>query len=607
MHGIFSSKATLWLVLAAGVAVHPARVWADGNWADVRGIAFPEARATLFATLADVRAAAPTPARSDAEAALLLDLAERYLEVVFVPEGAAVVAALANVPLPSARSARRAALRAAFTSLDPRAAPPAAGPPPGAFGDLPGAAAIRSHALVRSGRTADAVALVAGTLASLDEAPPALRARVLPDLVEAALAEDRPALAAALHERLLGVADLAESGAPAYLAALRHVAAGDAAAAAAGFAAAGATDTIWGHRARLAGIELDHDADTIEAADAIERLAGARAHWRGDLEALGTLRRIAALATETDDSLVAAMALGEVWWRGGRTEAAADGALAALRTFYDAGASGKLALRDFMEGHRRIAGAFRLLPGYATLSEGFADHILSRGAAAAAAAEYALTRAHLEFGAERGLRALPAARLDLLRLKEADAHLAGGRTDAALQLLREPLLSADAGHAERLAELRLRHLVLTGDSPAAASAGSGATADLLARAARAHVLAGRWAPALDAYRALWGRAGGEVAPEDAIGALLAAHHGGDPAMLARAEQVLASAGGVRAEAVEGGLAPGDDPGALGAARLRGALARADGALRVGTRLGGGAPADPSDKGGDINTSLTGGP
>ena len=608
MFGISSSATIRRFVVAAGIAVLFANARADAEPPSAPGIPFPAARASLLSSLATVRAAAPTPEQSDAEAALLLDLAERHLEVAFVPEGAAIVASLADVPLPSAQSARRGALRAAFSSLDPRAASPAAGPPPGAFGDLPSAAVIRSHALVRAGRSTDASALVAGSLASLDETPPALRAHVLPDLVEAAVAADRPALAAALHERLVGVAHLAESGAPTYLAARRDAAAGSEAAAAAGFAAAGATDTIWGHRGRLAGIDLDLDAGTIELAHAFERLAAARARWRGDLEALDTLRRIAALAAETGDSLVAAGALGEIWWRGGRTEAAADDALAALRTFYDAGASGELALRAFMEGHRRIAGAFRLMPGYAALSEGFADHVLSRGASAAAAAEYALTRAHLGFGAERGLWPPSPSRLDLLRWKEADAHLAGGRPDAALELLRDPFPPADARHAARLAELRLRHLALT-DDPAAAPVpiGSDATPELLARVAKGHVLAGRWAPALDAYRALWRGAGGDVAPEDAIGALLAAHHGADAAMLARAERALAAAGGVRADAVQGGLAPGDDPGALGAARLRGALARADGALRVGARLAGGAPADPAGDGGDINASLTGGP
>ena len=606
MYRFFSSAVAACLVLTAGAVMSPACASVDGE--SVRGpaIAFAQARSALLSSLADVRAAAPTPSRDDAEAALLLDLAERHLKVALLPEGAAIVAALADVPLTSVQSARRGALRAAFASLDPRAASPAVAPPLETFGNLAGAAVLRSHALARTGRAAEALALVAGSLTSVDEAPPAVRARVLPDLVEAAVTADRPALAAALHQRLIGVADLAEPGALAYLAARRDVAAGEPAAAAAGFAAAEATGTIWGHRARLAGIDLDLESGTLEPTDALGRLAGARARWRGDGEALGTLRRIARLATETGDSLAAASASGEIWSRGGRTEAAANETLAALRTFYDAGASGDLALHDLMEGHRQVAGAFRLLPGYAALSEGFADRLVSRGATEAAAVEYRLTRAHLEFGAERGLWAPSPSRLDALRLKEADAHLAGGRPDAALPLLRDPLSSSDAGPAARLAELRIRHLALIDDGPAV-SAGSEVAPDLLARAARAHVLARRWAPALDAYRTLLREAGGEVAPEDAIGALLAAHHGGDAAMQARAELSLTAAGGVRAEAVEGGLAPGDDLEALSAARLRGALARADGALRVGARLAGDAPTDPAGERGGINTSLTGGP
>ena len=185
----FSSLATaICLALVAGAASHPADAWADGRAdggpVEARTGAFPEHRAALLASLAEARAAAPTPGRDDAEAALLLELAELHLQVAFVPEGAALVAALAQAPLRQAQSARRGALRAAFASLDAgapssgldaRGVPLAAPPPLRALGDLPAAALLRAGALARSGRAAEALDLVAGSSASLDAAARAAR------------------------------------------------------------------------------------------------------------------------------------------------------------------------------------------------------------------------------------------------------------------------------------------------------------------------------------------------------------------------------------------------------------------------------------------------
>ena len=509
-----------------------------------RPAGFVDRHGALIVSLASVRALDPAPSRDEAEVGMLLDLAEQYLEVAFVREGQSIVVALADAPLRSRQSARRGALRAAFVSLDEPAAFPAPPPPPlRALGDLPGAKAIHAHALVGSGRGARALTLLADDVGAVDETPPALRARVLPGLLEAAVVAGQPGLAAALHDRLLGVAHFSEPGAIAYLTARQALAGGDEAGAAVHLVAAAATDTIWGHRARLDEIDIGRASETLDIPAALQKLAGARTRWRGDEASLGTLRRIAALAIKTKDPLGAAEALGEIWWRGGR--AAHDGSrvLEALGAFYAAGGSGALALHDFMEGHRHVAERFRLLPGYDVLSEGFADHLLSRGATDMAAAEYAAVRAHLEFGAERGLWPPLPSRHDALRLKEAGAHLAGGRLDAARALLRDPLRAATARDAARLGELRTHPLMLAGDAPAA-DPGPPAGAERPPAA---------WSPAADER------------------------------------------------------APRGDPGALGVARLRSALDRADDVLRASTETAKDAPADPAGDRGDINTSLTGGP
>ena len=595
-------------IMAASVLLgaHPGSGLAAGDSEQMPNLSFLEDRAELLASLAEVRATPPGPARDDAEAALLLDLAERYLAVAFVPEGRAIVAALSDAPLGPTQSARRSALGAAFALLSRRPRPDAPIPLP-ASPDLPGAAALRAYALVRSAQIDEGLALLTASPAALGETPPALRAHILPDLLDAAMASGRPALVEELFEHLTRTASLAEPGALHYLEARRDDLAGNAAAAAAGYADAATTATEWGHRARLADIELDLESGTSDSVEALRRLDGARAMWRGDSAALDTLGRIARIAARSGDASRAAEALGEIWWRGGRAEADAQEALSALRTFYQAGTSGDLPFEDLVEGHGRLARLFRLMPGYAALSEAFADHLLSRGATGAAAAEYAQTREHLQFGAEKGLWELPPSRSTGLVLKEAGALLDGGRVEAARPLLQEVPPAAAPADLAKLAELRMRYLVLTGDPATDAHpANSGTAPDLLSRAARTHLLARRWMPALDAYRALWQETRGEVTPDDAIGALLAAHHGGDPALLARAERRLADAGDARSDAVEGGLVPAGAPGALDAARLRGAMDRADGALRVSTRLAVDAPSGAADHGG-INTSLTGGP
>ena len=482
MHRVSSLVAFISVAMAVGgapmpAAARPADRAPERQSIEARPAGFADRHGVLIEALGFARALGPGPSRDDAEADVLLDMAEQYVEVAFVREGRSIVAALSDAPLRSTQSARRGALRAAFVSLDEPAAFPAPPPPPlRALADLPGAAAIHAHALVGSGRAAAALPLLEVDARAVDEASPALRARILPGLIEAAVVAGNSELAAMLQGRLVEVARFSEPGAISYLAARQAQAAGDEAGAAAHLGAAAAADTIWGHRARLDEIDTGRAAETLDMPAALGKLAVARARWRGDDASLGTLRRIAALATKTGDELGAAEALGEIWWRGGRAAHDAGRALEALGGFYAAGGSGEMALHDFIEGHRHVAERFRLLPGYDALSEGFADHLLSRGATDAAAAEYEAVRAHLEFGAERGLWAPAPARHDALRLKEAGAHIAGGRLDAARALLRDPLRAATARDAARLGELRAHPLMLAADAPAYAERPSDARA-----------------------------------------------------------------------------------------------------------------------------------
>jgi hypothetical protein len=511
----------------------------------------------------------------------LLDLAAFHLARGLIAEGLATLEGLDDASLSADLEARRRLLGSALTVLDLRgqsglreaiADLEAAGPDDAV-------AILLAHARQRAGAP-DAAEALSGRAAALDALPEPIIKRVLPSLLEAAIGAEEWALAQSLAERLAARHQPGEGALP-YL--LGEVAQGDGDLLTAfdRFAEAAPARDVYGHRARLALVGLGLEVDALSGVEALSMLERIHALWRGDAEAARTLLQMERVAKEMDDPRTAALALGELFaqYPGSlEAEAAEERALPLVMEFYERGRSGIIALDTFMEGHREIAAAYRFFPGFATVSEGFADHMREMGATGASAEEYSLTREYLAVAADLGLHSPDPAQLDRLRLKEAELRLDGALSEAAGNLLAPPLATDDPAMQEWLALLRARYFAMTGEMLLQDSEVRLQSEEFHRLVARGHSTAGAWEQARDAYATLWRMLGADMPLSDAVGLLIAAQRSGDADLVATAEALIASHGGLAAETVTNGFA--SEPVALRDLRAERARSFIDRAGRV---------------------------
>ncbi|MCU4654336.1 hypothetical protein N8I71_15960 [Roseibacterium sp. SDUM158016] len=521
----------------------------------------------------------------DAVARALLDLAMFHLARGFVSEGRTVVEAISTATLDPDLAARRNQLAAALSVIDPlwqgdvaQAVAALEGPPDSAD------SVFRAYGLQRLGDNEAASDVLSGAIRSFDALPPPLVERMLPALFSAAVIAEDWFLAHGLAERLTRV-DRHGGGALSYLLGTVALGGGQDLVAFEHFVEASSARDAWGHRARLAIVRLGLDYEAIGHDEALGLLARADSLWRGDEDDLETLLEMERVAIEGGDSKSAALALGDLVLRypnAPEAETAPERAMAHVRDYYTAGTSGGIPLEAFIEGHRELSSIFRFTPGYEQSSEIFAGHMRVIGAAAAAAEEFRLTREYLEASGELGLREPVPEQLDQLRLREAEAHLASGRMEAAAELLDAALLSQDAALLERLQLLRSRYASRMGEPLADWDAELPRSEEVLRIEARRLVSDRAWEEARDTYVELWRMLEDDLPPADAIGLLVAAERSGDIHLAETVAALLAGRNETLARVLVGGAAPSASGPDLGSASARALLERADEALqRVG--------------------------
>jgi hypothetical protein len=516
----------------------------------------------------------------------LLDLATFYLAHSFVLEGLSVVEALDDAPLETHQDARRRLLHAALVALDDRGGADieAAAAVLGEATPIGHARLLLAHAQARLGQAEASAATLSEAVGDLPAFPQGLARRVLPQLLEAAIAAEEWTLARRVAEELSRHTSRGDGALPFFLGEVAR-GGGDLLLAFDRYVEAASARDIWGHRARLAIVDLAFETGAIDAAEAYDMLVRVYALWRGDADAGATLLLMERMALAAGRTIDAVLAIGEFLDRHGddpAAAAAADRARSILRAYYAEGRSGEMPLDEFLSGHRSIANVFRFFPGYEDASESYADHMMSVGATAAAAQEYRLTREYLEAAGDLGLRDPDPVRLDALRLKEAEARLSGGQWNEAEALLAVPLLSQDGDLAARLALLRGVLFDATGILPEAGSATEVPRTETFVRLlAGLHSAEGSWDAALAAYTELWAMLGDDLPLGDAAGLLIAAHRAGDADLVAAAETLLSQRGGVVADIVDAGFAPPSLAGTgLGAESARLLIERADRALEM---------------------------
>jgi hypothetical protein len=547
---------------------------------------FLEARAARLEALAAAQnSQGLTGNAEDAVSRALIDLAAFYLAHGFIPEGRDITETLAEANMSPAMEARRDILNAALSVLDPLWRGDVADAV-ATLGTASGGTArvFEAYGLQRLQDAEGAAAVLSGSDRPFDAMPPALVARTLPPLLEAAVAAEDWPLARDLAERMTAIHEDGQGALP-YLLGLVALGGGQDLVAFEQLEEASAARDVWAHRARLLIVRLGLHYEAIDHDEALSMLARADALWRGDEDALQTLLDIERVATEAGYAKVAAIALGNLIMRHPDLPAAEEArprALAHLQQYYSAGIAGEIDLDTFMAGHREVSAFFRFTPGFEHASAAFADYLVSVGATAAAAQEYRLTREYLEAGGELGLRDPDPSQLDRLLLREAEMHLASGRMDAAEQLLGQRLRSGDAALSARRQELRERYVSLTGEQIMQGDDAPGGSEEMLRVAARAYIANRAWHSARDAYVELWRLVGDDLPPADAIGLLVAAERSGDTHLVETIAPLLSGQSEALAQVVLAEVAPNASGRDLGAASANALLNRADEALeRVG--------------------------
>ncbi|WP_341212416.1 hypothetical protein [uncultured Limimaricola sp.] len=492
-----------------------------------------ERRAALIEALSATR-------DTDQRADLLLDLAELSVGVALAPEAQSFLSGLPEAGpdgLDAAQALRRDRLGLAIWGVDGGMLSP---PLPSRqlieeTGDWDEAPVWRALAHAREGDAAGAAADLPRVGAVLDTMPPALAATLLPELLEAAIDASLWDTAHGLAQMFDVHAELRGGSAYRFLLGRAAQAGGNPVMAFDSYAMASGGGDVWAQRARLALVDLGRATGTLTPEDGAALLRQSWRLWRGDALEIATLERLAEVEHGRGETEAAIIAMTEIQRRHATSDAAIGSAARLdelVEELYTRGATGALPIGAFVAAHRRLSPDLMFRSGFAAQAEKLAARLLEIGATDAAAREYAMLRDQLAVMRDLGLEEVPAVRLDMLRLAQAEALLRGGQTVAAAQAL-----GATAATAP---ELRDRMEMLRARLSSAQGDGAGVIATRMEtptegyRRLRAAALfdRGDWSGARDGYAALWREPETPLGAGEAIRLLLAAHHSGDAALVA---------------------------------------------------------------------------
>jgi len=497
---------------------------------------FLEQRAALQAAFAGARAGTQ-------KAAALLDLAEFFMAQAMVPEGRSILSGLDGLPLAPDAAARRDAIALGLDLLDPlggsltSAAHGRLDDSWAGWADQPLFLALER---IRRGDFPGAAPHLEGALKRLETYPASFEAAVLPGLLQAAVETRHWQLARDLAARFAAHPELRDGSAYHFLLGRAAQAGGELVAAFDSYARVAAGSDQWAQRARLALVQLGQQTDTLSDEDARALLAQARRIWRGDALALQTLLALAEVDIALGDTVAALEVLAEITASFPDSPAAAaarEQAQDLLNAYYERAAAGETPLAELMEGHLRISLDYRFAPGFDALAEMFARRFLAAGASDVAAGEYGAIHDYLAVSRDLGLQEVAPARLDELRLKQAEALLTGGQHEAAAAVLARGIDTDRTALHDRLNLLRAQLFDATGEhGQVLQTQVLRPSEDYLRIKAEAHFAREDWAAAKAAYARLWHRQGDGLRFADAIRLVLAAHRAGDQEMtLALAE------------------------------------------------------------------------
>lgn len=534
-----------------------------------------------------VRLSAPVTSEGQADAgraALYLDLAELHLAQMMLPEASGYLDAVDTKRLDARLLARHHSIS---TTLQLLGATADSAPAIAASEGWTQGVALRTAALARSGNMdADPLPLAVAGLSSLSDP---IAAAILPDLLEAALAADDWNAAKELASDFSRHPMLRDSSAYRFLLARASEQSGDVLTAFDGYAEAAQGGDVYAHRARLKIVELGRRTETLPLEDAVALLKTARWSWSGDRYATEGAALLARYAAELGDTQAALWALQRVMTTADSPEEAEQArqhALSVISDFYRAGAAGDMPLDAFIEGHAAIMSHWGLEEGVIESAIALPESLLDAGMTAIAAREFRGLRAIAESAGSMGQSVLDPEVIDRLRCDEAQALLAGGQADAAVDLL---ISFGDRPDADpRMQLLLIQALSKAGRSDQMMQL-RGLALDIDTRRDRAVGLyeSGRWDAAQQALDDLWATYPAQFTFADATRLTLAAYQAGDMDTVRRTAAAFPTLTDLPAweELATGLLGPAPAAESLSTEMMRLSMANADRVLETVKSVG----------------------
>lgn len=469
----------------------------------------------------------------------LTDLAEFHLAHGMAAEGLSLLAGVNDPRLPPVLRLRAAAFELALGLIDPRDRPltdralALLAPKHVEWPEQPLFLALLR---IREGNMEGAGPLLDDALTRLARFPRTYQEVVLPGFLECAIETRQWRMARDLAAAFDGFAALRDGPAYHFLLGRAAEAGHENVAAFDSYARAMASKDLWGHRARRAIVDLGLKTQSLDAKDAVALLSIEKDLWRGDMYAGDVLRDLASLQLIEGDTVAALETYGAIIASRRGTAMANESIQKAHRLiadFYAKGADGQMPLAAFMAAHDRIARHYRFDPVFADAAEVFADTFLSTGATTVAAREYETIGEYLTVAEDLGLTEPDQERLAMLKLKRAQALLAGGQYDLLADLLLQGVESQDAALLHKIDLVTAQLYSETGQhAETLSTAGNDPAPKLVRLRAQAHFQRENWEASEAAYAELWAIEGADMPFPDAVNFLLASYRNGNMAQTA---------------------------------------------------------------------------
>jgi hypothetical protein len=222
------------------------------------------------------------------------------------------------------------------------------------------------------------------------------------------------------------------------------------------FAKSSLGDDIFAQKSKLNIVDIGLSTKTMPLADAKVFLDDIIINWGGGEIEFEALKRLISIHEEEEDNISALLSIGDTIRRFPKSSEEMDyeeKAINLIETVYDMGINGEVSLDEFFENHKLLKQSFGFFNEFHQFTEKYADKLLENGATLAAANEYISLKDQIEVLPENKQVDGHLFKIEELKLKAAESHIQGLRTNKADRLL-------DSFNSENAPELKSKYNLL---------------------------------------------------------------------------------------------------------------------------------------------------